>query len=126
MARNPRITTSRMSFGRTVRLVHRLCSASGCPALIDDSRVGLARQGVIAAVRRHNTPVIFDWLMDALSYQGVSDSIAYGYMEQHGRVRSHEIACALAKSPGCSKLGCYWAFEHCRYQKGSGSCANPE
>jgi hypothetical protein len=46
----------------------------------------LAHHGVIAAVQRHDTPAIFDWLIDALSYQGVSDSIAYSYMEQHGRV----------------------------------------
>jgi hypothetical protein len=81
---------------------------------------------VIAAVQRHNTPGIFDWLVDALSYQGVSDSIAYGYMEQHGRVRWHDISAALVEAPNCSKLRCYWAFEGCRYLKGAGSCANPE
>ena len=62
----------------------------------------------------------------ALSYQGVSDSIAYGYMERHGRVRWHDIANALADQPSCPKLTCYWAFEGCGYRKGSGSCANPE
>jgi hypothetical protein len=114
------------SFGRAVRLVHAICLAAGARGLIDDNRVGLARHGVIAAVRRHDTPVIFDWLLDAVSYQGVSDNIAYGYMERHGRVRWHDIASALAKKPSCSKLTCYWAFESCGYRKGSGVCANPE
>ena len=114
------------SLARSIRLVRRICLVAGRPSLIDDSRVGLARHGVIAAVRRHETPVIFDWLIDALSYQGVSDSIAYGYMEQHGRVRWHDIAEALAGQPSCPKLTCYWAFEECGYRKGSGLCANPD
>jgi hypothetical protein len=86
----------------------------------------LAQHGVIAAVRRHDTPAIFDWLIDALSYQGVSDSIAWGYMEQHGRLRWADVTNALAQEPSCPKLTCYWAFEGCGYRKGTGSCANPE
>ena len=50
-------------------------------------------------MQRHNTPAIFDWLLDMVSYQGVSDSIAYGYMESHGRVRWHDVAKALVQEP---------------------------
>jgi hypothetical protein len=81
------MSTKPSSFRQAVRLVRRICQVAGAHRLIDDSRVGLARHGVIAAVRRHDTPVIFDWLFDLVSYQGVSDSVAYGYMERHGRVR---------------------------------------
>src|SRR5260221_395197 len=95
------------SFGRAVRLVRRICQVAGALSLVDDSRVGLAQHGVIAAVQRADTPAIFDWLMDALSYQGVSDSIAYGYMEQHGRARWLDIASALAAGPSCTKMRCY-------------------
>jgi hypothetical protein len=127
MARNPRGSTAvPSSFGRAVRLVRRISQVAGAASLIDDSRVGLARHGVIAAVRRYDTPVIFDWLLDMVSYQGVSDSIAFSYMERHGRVRWHDISTALAESPNCPKLTCYWAFEDCGYRKGSGVCANPE
>jgi hypothetical protein len=111
---------------RAIRLVRRICQVAGAHSLIDDSRVGLARHGVIAAVRRHDTPVIFDWLLESVSYQGVSDSIAYGYMERHGRVRCHHIAKALGSVPSCPKLTCYWSFENCGYQKGSGVCSTPE
>src|SRR5262245_58182481 len=86
-------------FSRSVRLVRRVCRISGARTLIDDARVGLARHGVIAAVQRRDTPTVFNWLIDALSYQGVSDNIAYTYMEQHGRVRWHDIATALAAQP---------------------------
>ena len=115
-----------LNVSRKSRLIGRICEIAGSPSLIDDSRVGLARHGVIAAVQRHDTPVIFDWLIDAVSYQGVSDSIAYGYMEQHGRVRWHDIAAALAQHPNCPKLRCYWAFESCGYRKGAGTCSSPE
>jgi len=80
------------------------------PSLIDDCRVDLARRGVIVAIQRRDSPVIFDWLMDLLSYQGISDSIAFDYMARHGPVRWHDIAKALAAIPGCPKLTCYWAF----------------
>jgi hypothetical protein len=127
MIRSPQIATATSSsISRAARLARRICHVAGARSLVDDSRVGLARHGVIAAVRRHDTPVIFDWLLDMLSYQGVSDSIAYSYMERHGRVRWHDIASALAKKASCSKLTCYWAFESCGYRKGSGVCANPE
>jgi len=127
MAQNQRASTAKpSSFGRAVRLVHHICKIAGAPDLIDDSRVGLAQHGVIAAVRRHDTPVIFDWLLDAVSYQGVSDSIAWGYMEQHGRVRWADVANALAQERSCPKLTCYWAFEGCGYRKGAGSCASPK
>jgi len=94
-------------------------------SLLDDSRVGLARHGVIAAVQRHDTAAIFDWLIDALSYQGVSDNIAWDTWKQHGRVRWRDIATALAGTPSCPKLRCYWTFADCGYRKGAGSCANP-
>jgi hypothetical protein len=127
MSRNQRIATvPPSSFGRSIRLVRRICEVAGARTIIEDSRVGLAHHGVIAAVQRHNTPAIFDWLVNGFSYQGVSDSIAEGYMERHGRVRWHDIAKALADQPSCPKLTCYWAFEGCGYRKGSGSCANPE
>src|SRR3954453_19463197 len=111
---------------RTVQLVLRICEVAGSPSLIDEARVSLARHGVIAAVQRCDTTVIFDWLLEALSYQGVSDGISYGYMEQHGRVRWHDIAAALTDEPSCPKLRCYWTFDSCGYRKGAGSCTSPE
>ena len=106
--------------------MRRICEVAGARSIVDDSRVGLVHHGVITAVQRHNTPAIFDWLIDALSYQGVSDSIAYSYMEQHGRVRWGDIAGALSNRPSCTKLGCYWLFEDCGNRKNADSCGNPK
>jgi len=107
-------------------LIRLICQIAGDRSLIDDARVGLARPGVIAAVQRHDTPAIFNWLIDALSYQGVSDSIAYGYMEQHGRIRWQDIAATLADQPSCPKLKGYWLFEDCGNRKNTDTCANPQ
>jgi hypothetical protein len=127
MVRNPRISKARVSsVDRTIRLVRSICRVAGRPTLIDDSRVALARQGVIAAVQRHGTPAIFNWLIDGLSYQGVSDSIAYSYMERHGRIRWQHIDAALSGQPSCEKLKRYWLFEHCDNRKSTDLCTNPE
>jgi hypothetical protein len=114
------------SIHRAIRLLRSVCQIAGARTLVDGARVGLAQHRVIAAVQRHDSATIFDWLIDALSYQGVSDSIAWSYMEQHGRVQWGDIDAALTQPPGCTKLRCYWAFESCGFQKTLSSCANPE
>ena len=44
--------------------------------------------------------VIFDWLMSELSFQGISDAVAEGYIDRHGNVTWAEIEDALATNPG--------------------------
>ncbi len=85
----------------------------------------LRRRGVVRAVRDHDTPALFDWLIEWLSFQGISDSVAAGYMARHGAVRWSHIAEAVSQAPSCPKLGGYWRFYDCRYHKGSGTCAEP-
>ena len=114
------------SLHRAIRLLGSICQISGARTLVDDTRVGLARHGVITAVQRHDTAAIFDWLIDALSYQGVSDTIAWGYMEQHGRVRWRDIASALTARPSCPKLLCYWSFSECNNRKAAATCSTPK
>src|SRR5580704_17865211 len=66
-----------------VRVVHSVCCLSGSASLIDDIRADLRAEGIPSAVQRHDTATLFDWLMAALSYQGISDQVAYGYRERH-------------------------------------------
>ena len=73
-----------------------------------------------------DTPIIFDWLMGILSYQGISDAVAYGFMARHGNITWAQIEGALSADRDCRKLDGYWAFAHCRYQKGSQTCAEPD
>ncbi len=59
-----------------VDIVHAVCQVAGVPSLIDDIQADLAEAGVLKAIDRHDTPVVFDWLAAAFSYQGISDAIA--------------------------------------------------
>jgi hypothetical protein len=66
---------------------------------------------------------LFDWLVEALSFQGISDSIASQYMAQRGSVRWADIAEALARSSSCPKLLRVLAILRCRYQKEANTCS---
>src|SRR5271166_803811 len=109
-----------------VDIVHAVCQVAGVPSLIDDIQVDLAEAGVLKAINRHDTPVVFDWLAAAFSYQGISDAIAYGYMARHGQATWADIQRGLDAGPSCPKLQSYWHFHGCRYRKGSGACAEPD
>jgi hypothetical protein len=88
-----------------VRLVHATCCLAGSASYLDDIRADLRRHGITRAIRGHDTPALFDWLIETLSFQGISDAIASGYMERHGAVRWSDIADALSRRPSCPKLG---------------------
>jgi hypothetical protein len=64
--------------------------------------------------------------MAALSYQGISDQVAYDYMEKHGRASWRDIDQRLAHGVSCPKLKSYWHFHDCRYEKSSRTCAEPD
>jgi hypothetical protein len=106
-----------------VKIAHATCCLAGSPSYLADLRADLREHGVIRAVEKHDTPALFDWLMEILSFQGISDAVALGYIAEHGSVRWADIAEALSRSPTCPKLGGYWRFYDCRYHKGSRTCS---
>jgi hypothetical protein len=108
-----------------VRIIYRVCCLAGAADLIDEIGAELRAEGVLAAIRRHDTAVLFDWLMAALSYQGISDRVAFGYMERHGRARWRDIEAKLGHGTTCPKLQSYWHYHGCRYDKISRTCAEP-
>ena len=105
-----------------VRLVYRVCCLAGSASLIDEVR----DDEICAAVERRDTASMFDWLVSALSFQGVSDEIAYDYMERHGRATWQDLSDKLGRNASCPKLTSYWHFHGCRYDKTSGTCAEPD
>ena len=109
-----------------VRIVHSICCLAGAASLIDDIRAELRAEGIPSAIRRHDTATLFDWLISALSYQGISDQVATDYMERHGRPRWVDIDAKLAAGPTCPKLASYWHFHGCRYDKISRTCSEPD
>jgi hypothetical protein len=109
-----------------VRVVHSVCCLAGAASLIDDVRADLRADGISAAIRRHDTATLFDWLTAALSYQGISDQVAAEYMEQYGSATWADIDAKVAGSPTCPKLQSYWHFYDCRYDKISRTCSEPD
>jgi hypothetical protein len=112
------------AFDHATRLIHRVCCLAGEPDLIDEIRTD--NGAIRSAIKQRDTAALFDWLMVMLSYQGISDRVADGYMDQHGRVRWHGIERDLANKPSCPKLQSYWQFHGCRYHKTSHTCAEPD
>jgi hypothetical protein len=111
---------------RAVRLAERVCRIAGDHRLIDHVIRDLARRGVRAAVRDRNTAELFDWLLETVSYQGISNHAASGYMERHGRLAWDHVVPLMAAGPSCPKLRSYWHFDHCGYQKGLQACSEPD
>ena len=112
--------------GHATRLITRVCQLAGSSAFIDDARASLEAEGVAAAVRDRNTPALFDWLVAVLSYQGISDQVAAGYMDLHGNATWHAISSDLNARPSCPKLRTYWHFHDCRYSKKHYTCSEPD
>src|SRR6201997_129974 len=96
------------AINHAVRLIHAVCGLAGSPTLIEEIRAELTADKVRAAIRNRDTGPVFDWLMAAVSYQGISDHVAYDYMEKHGRARWRQIKHGLDRDGSCPKLKSYW------------------
>lgn len=115
---------NRLAELRANQLVEHVCGIAGDKALIDGIRSEFAKNGVAAAVQRHDDGPLFDWLVAAFSFQGISDFVANAYWLSGGGVTEPQVSAGLADGR-CPKLQSFWSFEHCGYQKTSWSCGEP-
>src|SRR6202011_2704300 len=74
-----------------VRVVHSVCCLAGAASLIDDIRADLQTKGIPTAIRRHDTATLFEWLISASNYQGISDRVAAESVERHGSAQWPDI-----------------------------------
>jgi hypothetical protein len=116
----------RQQRARAVKLVARICQTAGNPRLIADTRRRLKRRGVLAAIQRHDSRVLFEWMAETFSFQGIADSVAYDYLQRHGGARWENFAASLPAKPSCPKLRSYWHFEGCGYRKAAQRCNEPQ
>jgi hypothetical protein len=123
--RHHAISLAGADFAYAINLVTTVCALAGSPDYLADLRASAHSNGLIRAVRTHDTPALFKWFVSMASFQGISDAVAEGYMEKHGRASWHDIQSALAAGPSCPKLANYWQFYGCQYAKGSGTCGEP-
>ena len=63
-------------------------------------------------------------MMDCLSLQGISNSVAENYIQAHGNATWSEIE-KLMKHQACPRLRSYWTYEDCCYEKVKACCAEP-
>jgi len=110
---------------RAKQLLTTVCQLAGSMSFIDEIDDEFRTSGLYVAVRSHSTPLIFDWLVDVLSFQGISDRVARDYATKHGRATWSRLEENL-KSAECPKLRSYWQYSECRYDKTSQTCGEPE
>jgi hypothetical protein len=107
-------------------LIRAVGAVAGSLSLLDEIDEEIRHAGLDRAVASANTPPIFDWLLTAFSFQGISDRVARSYMEKHGTASWSKMEASLETSPSCAKLQTYWDYAGCRYDKGSFTCAEPD
>lgn len=107
-------------------LIRAVCTFAGSLSLLDEIDDEFRQAGLDQAVASGDTPAIFDWLLTAFSFQGISDQVARNYMEKHGTASWSNMEASLQSSPTCQKLQTFWDYGGCRYHKGSFTCAEPD
>ena len=115
----------RRATAHAVALVDTVCWLTGDARLIgnlDNDDTKLLRR----AIRAKDTPYLFGLLMEAFSFQGISDQVAYAYMDRHGRVSWRNIKRGMSWPLACPKLQHYSAFKNCGYKKSARTCAEPK
>jgi len=68
---------------------------------------------------------LYDWLIDIVSYQGISDQAAAGFIREHGQAKWSDIEAKLATA-SCDKLRSFWHFKDCNYLKSKKTCSKPK
>jgi hypothetical protein len=64
-------------------------------------------------------------MLSLIGLQGISDTSAFSFDQKHGGIRSSDIEVRLKELYSCSRLRCFWSFDHCRYRKSKQTCAEP-
>lgn len=125
VAQNSHLQHCKSPLDYAVGIVQHICHVAGPTSLVEDLHAKLRREGIVTAVRDHDTPALFTWLMSELSYQGIADSVAEDFIARHGNVAWGDIAASVERSDLCPKLATYSTFTNCRYIKSAQTCANP-
>ena len=124
-SRHPNRLQHRQAIDHALILIDTVCLIAGSEDLIGDRDDGRSQQ-VRVAIADHNTPLIFESLMEAFSFQGISDAAARAYMDARGRPSWEQAERSTMGADLCPKLKSYWDFDRCGYEKSSWTCAAPD
>lgn len=106
-------------------LIHAVLEDAGQNNIIEETRQSFEEVGLLDAIQRHDDDALYNWLAEAISYQGISDSVAAGYIREHGSIEAADIRAALDRPHGCSKLTSFSHFEDCGFSKSNRTCNKP-
>jgi len=109
------------ALAHAVGLIYQTCCLAAAPELIGTT----ANPAMAKAIAKNDTAALYDMLVASFSYQGTSDVVAYNYMQRHGTPTCRRIEAEL-KHVSCPKLGSYWQFDQCRYEKTKQTCSEPD
>ena len=111
-----------------IKLVSKICELN--PTTIEEFSSDLLEIVCSGKNNRLMSRLLFKPLMGALSFQGISDAVAIGYMDTHGRVSyfniQREIRQAKRKGPICEKLESFDTYKNCGFKKTGPCCNNQE
>lgn len=111
---------------RAAALISQICDLAAPRNSLAAVRRRLIGDNVVLAVANRDTPALYAWLMEVVSYQGVADRVARAYLDRHGRVQWRHLDIGVAAPELCPKLTNYWTFQGCGFRKHACSCARPE
>ena len=107
-----------------VNMIETVTWLAGRPDYLDDLAETFASLKLFETTKQARSARLFEWLAAAMSYQGISDTVARTYMADHGRPRWRGIAHGV-NTASCRKLKSYWHFHGCAYRKSGATCAMP-
>lgn len=110
--------------GHAVRIVFPICCVAGSLHLLDADDAEAKR--LRTAIVTKNSPALFNWLVQSIALQGVSDRAAITYMQVHGAPTWNGIRAALNRPNACPLLRSYWHYEGCKYSKSKQTCSRPK
>ncbi len=90
-----------------------------------DIRLQLDAAGVVDAVARRDTAIIYGWMVPLIALQGIGDRAAFAFQRSRSPVRWSDLEAGLSSKPSCGRLACYWAFDGCGYRKAMRTCSEP-
>lgn len=93
---------------------------------LNDLTAAFDESGIAAAVAARETPVLFDWLIEMIQFQGVSDASAVTFADQNGLPRWRDLDLLFRDENRCGRLQSYWHFHGCGFSKTIRTCSEPD
>ena len=92
-------THTNVNLAYAVQLVHATCCLAGSASYLEDIRADLRWHGIVRAIRDHDTPALFDWLIEIAELSG---NLRFSRFRIHSPVRHRPMVrhcrCLVAKT----------------------------